>query len=97
MPATPLGDPADAMHALTVDPLKARKQVGRTIGAFQGLQHRGVDMFVALEQAHSMAMFAAMTMEYRVGHYFKRMTMTERMFGDAEHHLSRVAALGGAF
>ena len=37
----------------------------------------------------------AMTMEYKIGHYFKRMTMIERMFGDAEHHLSRVAALGG--
>ena len=125
-----------AMHLITVDYLKVRKQFGRAIGEFQVLQHRSVDMFVALEQARSMAMYAAMmsaedepqararavsaakvqigrsgrligqeatqlhggiamTMEYKIGHYFKRMTMIERMFGDAGHHLSRVAALGG--
>jgi alkylation response protein AidB-like acyl-CoA dehydrogenase len=39
----------------------------------------------------------AMTMEYKLGHYFKRMAMIERMFGDTEHHLARVAALGGVF
>jgi pimeloyl-CoA dehydrogenase small subunit len=36
----------------------------------------------------------AMTMEYKVGHYFKRMTMIEGLFGDTEHHLAKVAALG---
>jgi alkylation response protein AidB-like acyl-CoA dehydrogenase len=124
------------MHAITVDYLKVRKHFGRAIGEFQVLQHRSVDMLVSLEQARSMAMFAAMmsaeddadaravsaakvqigrsgrhigreatqrrrgiamTMEYKVGHYFKRMAMIERMFGDLEHHLSRVAALGGVF
>ena len=126
------------MHAITADYLKVRKQFGRAIGEFQVLQHRSVDMLVSLEQARSMAMFAAMmsaedgadartravsaakmrigrsgrhvgreatqhrggiamTMEYKVGHYFKRMSMIERMFGDLEHHLSRVAALGGVF
>ena len=34
----------------------------------------------------------AMTMEYKVGHYFKRMTMIEEMFGNADTHLERVAA-----
>jgi pimeloyl-CoA dehydrogenase small subunit len=123
------------MHAITVDYLKTRKQFGRAIGEFQALQHRSVDMFVALEQARSMALYAtmmacetdaaarsramsaakvqigrsgraigqeavqlhggiAMTMEYKVGHYFKRMTMLERMFGDTGHHLSRVAESG---
>jgi alkylation response protein AidB-like acyl-CoA dehydrogenase len=89
-------------------------------------------MLVALEQARSMAMFAAMmageaepgerhnavaaakvqigrsgkfvgqqaiqlhggigmTFEYKVGHYFKRMTMIDTMFGDADHHLRAVA------
>jgi pimeloyl-CoA dehydrogenase small subunit len=120
------------LHAITVDYLKTRKQFGRAIGEFQALQHRAVDMYVALEQARSMALYAtlmadeadattrtaaisaakvqigrsgrhigqeavqlhggiAMTMEYKLGHYFKRMTMIEEMFGSADTHLESVA------
>jgi pimeloyl-CoA dehydrogenase small subunit len=38
-----------------------------------------------------------MTMEYKVGHYFKRMTMIDQMFGDADQHLAGLARLGGLF
>ncbi|MGA9867156.1 MAG: acyl-CoA dehydrogenase family protein [Acetobacteraceae bacterium] len=38
-----------------------------------------------------------MTMEYKVGHYFKRMTMIDQTFGDADHHLSVLARMGGLF
>ncbi len=38
-----------------------------------------------------------MTMEYKVGHYFKRMTMIDKMFGDADVHLETLARLGGLF
>lgn len=47
------------MHDTTLDYMKTRKQFGRAIGSFQVLQHRSVDMLVALEGARSMAMFAA--------------------------------------
>nr|WP_047143399.1 acyl-CoA dehydrogenase family protein [Aquamicrobium sp. LC103]TKT80959.1 acyl-CoA dehydrogenase [Aquamicrobium sp. LC103] len=124
------------MHELTVEYLKVRKQFGVPIGQFQALQHKAVDMFVATEQARSMALYAAMmadsddlderaramhaakaeigrggrvvgenaiqlhggvgmTMEYAVGHYFKRMTMLDVAFGDADHHLRALAAEGG--
>ncbi len=121
-----------ALQALTVEYLKQRRQFGAAIGSFQVLQHRAVDMLIAVEQARSMAMYAAMmasepdaptrraaiagakvqvnrssrlvgqeaiqlhggigmTMEYKAGHYFKRLAMLETLFGDTEHHL-RVAA-----
>ncbi len=37
------------------------------------------------------------TMEYAIGHYFKRMTVIETLFGDADHHLDRLAEGGGLF
>ena len=127
-----------AMHALTVEYLKVRKQFGVPIGAFQVLQHKAVDMFVALEQARSITLYATMmadsedadergramhaakaeigragrltgenaiqlhggvgmTMEYAVGHYFKRMTMIDIAFGDHDHHLRALAGRGGLF
>ncbi len=35
----------------------------------------------------------AITNEYPAGHYFKRLTMIERLFGDVDHHLARYAGL----
>jgi pimeloyl-CoA dehydrogenase small subunit len=125
-----------AMHEITVDYLKTRKQFGVPIGNFQVLQHRAADMLIGLEQARSMAYFATMmaqepdpterrkamaaakvqigrsgrfvgqqaiqlhggigmTMEYKVGHYFKRVTAIDALFGDADHHLAELARLGG--
>ena len=36
-----------------------------------------------------------MTMEAKVGHYFKRVTTIDTMFGDADHHLGILAGTGG--
>jgi alkylation response protein AidB-like acyl-CoA dehydrogenase len=60
----------------------AKVQIGRS-GKFIGQQavqlHGGI----------------AMTDEYKVGHYFKRLTMIGSQFGDADHHLGLFSALGG--
>ena len=36
-----------------------------------------------------------MTMEYIAGHYFKRLTMVDLAWGNADHHLRELARLGG--
>ncbi|HEX3673484.1 MAG TPA: acyl-CoA dehydrogenase family protein, partial [Rhizomicrobium sp.] len=35
-----------------------------------------------------------MTDELAVGHYFKRLTMLDTLYGNVDHHLKRYAALG---
>ena len=126
----------DELLKSTVEYLKTRTQFGVPIGSFQTLQHRAADMFVAVEQARSMSMFATMasdfedagerataiaaakvqigkslkfvgqqsiqlhggigmTMEAKIGHYFKRLTMIENTFGDTDYHLRRVSDAGG--
>ena len=35
------------------------------------------------------------TMEYRAGHYFKRLTMIQSLFGDTDHHMRLVDHVGG--
>jgi pimeloyl-CoA dehydrogenase small subunit len=125
-----------AMHELTVDYLKTRKQFGVPIGNFQVLQHRAADMLIAVEEARSLSLLASMmaedpdpverrkaiaatkvqigrsgrivgqgaiqlhggigmTMEHKVGHYFKRVTMIDTLFGDADYHLAALARMGG--
>jgi len=121
---------------ITVEYLKVRKQFGVAIGSFKALQHRAVDMLVAIEQARSMACYATMmcdesdaaersraisaakvqtgrsgrfvgqeaiqlhggigmTEECQAGHYFRRLTVIETLFGDTPHHLRRLARAGG--
>ena len=121
---------------LTVQYIKEREQFGRPIGSFQGLQFQASEMFVALELARSMMMYAAMatreedpkersraisaaklqigrslkslgekaiqlhggvgmTMEYAIGHYFKRLSIIDRTYGDTDFHLSELDRMGG--
>ncbi len=79
-----------AMSAEEPDPVERRKamaavkvQIGRS-ARFVGQQaiqlHGGI----------------AVTMEYAAGHYFKRLTVNEATFGDADHHLRTLTEIGGA-
>lgn len=53
----------EALSALTVEYLKTRQQFGTTIGSFQALQHKMVDVFVEVEQAKAMALYAVMQLD----------------------------------
>jgi alkylation response protein AidB-like acyl-CoA dehydrogenase len=48
---------------VTVDYLKTRQQFGVTIGSFQALQHRAVEMLMQLELSRSMAVLAALSLD----------------------------------
>lgn len=48
---------------LTVEYLKTRQQFGVTIGSFQALQHRVVEMLMQLELSRSMAVLAALSLD----------------------------------
>jgi alkylation response protein AidB-like acyl-CoA dehydrogenase len=123
-----------AIYDLTLEYMKTRKQFGESLGSFQALQHRMVDMFMMCQMAESMTYEAAlafdhddansrrrsvsaaksligsygrkvgqegiqlhggigMTLEYSIGHYFKRLTMIDATFGDSAWHDARYAAL----
>jgi len=49
-----------ALVDMTLDYLKTRSQFGRPIGTNQALQHRMVDMHIALDEARSMALYGAL-------------------------------------
>ena len=51
--------------ALTVEYLKGREQFGRPIGSNQALQHRAVDMRIALEQSQSLVLSLALKLAGR--------------------------------
>lgn len=52
-----------AMLDATVEHLKTRRQFGEPLSAFQALRHKASEMLVALEQARSMAMYAALCID----------------------------------
>lgn len=76
------GEEDAAERAKTMSAVKA--QIGRS-AKFVG------------EQAVQMHGGVAMTYEYKVGHLFKRLTMIDKAFGDADVHIRRLAGRSSLF
>lgn len=67
--------------AQTLVYVKERKQFGVPIGSFQALQHRMVEMHMALEKARSMTMLAACSLEDGSALCDKRLSAAKAMIG----------------
>jgi len=118
---------------MTLEYLRTRKQFGVTIGSFQVLQHRYVELLIEIEQVRSQLINAAssidsgapdcqwqlsaakhltgrvarlvaeetvqlhggiaMTWEYGLAHFAKRLVMIDHWLGDTDHHLERCVML----
>ena len=71
------------------DPLERRKAVSAA-----KVQIANSARFLG-QQAIQLHGGIGMTMEYKAGHSFKRLTMIESLLGDADHHLGLLADVGG--
>ena len=54
------------LNSATLEYSKTRKQFGSTIGSFQVLQHRMVDMFIAHQEALSLMQHLSLSLERRM-------------------------------
>jgi len=78
-----------ALNQATLNYLKTRKQFGVPIGAFQALQHRMAEMFIAAEQIRSMAIIAAVHAD--IGDVAKR----RRAISGAKAYIGQAARFVG--
>lgn len=71
------------MLADTVAYTKERKQFGQPLASFQALQHRMVDMFMAVEQATSAAYLAALNVDAEAGQRARAIAAAKATVADA--------------
>ncbi|QOR38811.1 acyl-CoA dehydrogenase [Billgrantia diversa] len=71
--------------------LKERRQFGQPLASFQVLQHRMVDMHLNLEQARSMAILAATSLERPAGERDYRIAAAKAYCGEAARFIAEQA------
>ncbi len=81
----------DAALSATLDYLRTRKQFGVAIGSFQALQHRAVDMAIAVEEARSMAYRATLSLDQPAGERRRIVSAAKVRVGQSGLFLTRQA------
>ena len=81
----------DAVHEMTLEYLKTRKQFGQTLGSFQALQHRAVDMAIACEEARSMMYLATIALSGDAAERRKVISAAKARVGQTSLYVGRQA------
>jgi len=76
----------DVMKDATIEYVKTRKQFGRSIGSFQVIQHRLVDLLMEIEQTRSATMLAA-------AHLFSPSDIRDKHISAAKNLAGRIGKL----
>jgi alkylation response protein AidB-like acyl-CoA dehydrogenase len=79
------------LNAATLDYSKTRKQFGVTLGSFQVLQHRMVDMFIALQEAVSLMQHLTLTLASNDAHVTKLASGAKTKVGYAARFIGEQA------
>lgn len=72
-----------AAYDMTLEYVKIRRQFGRAIGSFQVIQHRLVDLFVAIEECKSLSLAATMHLAGDAGQRRRMVSAAKTMIGSA--------------
>jgi alkylation response protein AidB-like acyl-CoA dehydrogenase len=84
---------------LVLDHVRSRHQFGVPIGSFQAVQHKAVDMHVAVERARALAYFSALTIAENDSHRRLAAAMAKAAAGECQalvfrHGLQLFGAMG---
>jgi alkylation response protein AidB-like acyl-CoA dehydrogenase len=80
-----------ALFDLTLAYARQREQFDQPIGAFQAIQHKFADLFIAVEKARSTSLFAAMTLAERDERAPLAASMAKVAAGDCQRLLAKEA------